>query len=321
MKKKTTILSIFLAVFMALALNVGNVKAAATGQDIVNYAKQFQGVPYVWGGKSPSGFDCAGFVYYVYKNAAGIELPGDTYGQITKGTPVSQSNLQPGDLVFPHTGHVGIYVGNGQMIHAPKTGDVVRIAPVYGFYAGRRIINKQQPYVKVDGWGALPHNGTSAMKLIIKDYSDDVERVFAWVDNDSNSSWAFEKVPENDKYTKLYKGTDRYINLRNGGQPFTPGATYKITVRGYDNNRKVICTETISLKVPNAITNSSAKPVLNGSFTVTSPTVARDYPRQNGSVTRNLKKGDKVDVYAVYGDWYLVARGTPQWVEKQYLTR
>ncbi len=84
MKKKTTLLSIFLAAFMALLLNVGNVKAAATGQDIVNYAKQFQGVPYVWGGKSPSGFDCSGFVYYVYKNAAGIELPGDTYGRSQK---------------------------------------------------------------------------------------------------------------------------------------------------------------------------------------------------------------------------------------------
>ncbi len=139
MKKKTALLSIFLAAFMALLLNVGNVKAATTGQDIVNYAKQFQGVPYVYGGTTPSGFDCSGFVQYVYRNCAGIELPRDTYGQITKGTPVSQSNLQPGDLVFPHTGHVGIYVGNGQMIHAPKSGDVVKIAPVYGFYAGRRI--------------------------------------------------------------------------------------------------------------------------------------------------------------------------------------
>ncbi|WP_243238907.1 hypothetical protein [Clostridium botulinum] len=96
---------------------------------------------------------------------------------------------------------------------------------------------------------------------------------------------------------------------------------HQLTVKGYDNNRKVICTETISLKVPNAITNPSAEPVLSGSFTVTAPTVSREYPRSNASVTRNLKQGDKVDVYAVYGDWYLVARGTPQWVEKQYLTR
>ncbi len=133
MKKKTTILSIFLAAFMALLLNVGNVKAAATGQDIVNYAKQFQGTPYVWNGTTPAGFDCSGFVQYVYKNAAGINLPRDTYGQINVGTSVSQSNLQPGDLVFPHTGHVGIYVGNGQMIHSPETGDVVKISYIGSF--------------------------------------------------------------------------------------------------------------------------------------------------------------------------------------------
>ncbi|MCC5439193.1 C40 family peptidase [Clostridium botulinum] len=139
MKKKTTILSIFLAVFMALALNVGNVKAAATGQDIVNYAKQFQGTPYVWGGTTPSGFDCSGFVQYVYRNCAGIELPRDTYGQIGAGTRVSRDQLQPGDLVFPHTGHVGIYVGNGQIIHSPQTGDVVKISPIWKFYTGVRI--------------------------------------------------------------------------------------------------------------------------------------------------------------------------------------
>ncbi len=78
------------------------------------------------GGDDPSGFDCSGFVQYVYKNAAGINLPRDTYGQINVGTSVLQSNLQPGDLVFPHTGHVGIYVGNGQMIHSPESGDVVK---------------------------------------------------------------------------------------------------------------------------------------------------------------------------------------------------
>lgn len=155
-EKKTTILSIFLAAFMALLLNVGNVKAAPTGQDIVNYAMKFRGTPYVWGGKDPSGFDCSGLVYYVYKNAAGIELPGNTYGQITKGTPVSQSNLQPGDLVFTdNVEHVGIYVGNGQMIHAPQSGDVVKVSDIWNFYAGRRIINTPQSYVKVDGGDIL----------------------------------------------------------------------------------------------------------------------------------------------------------------------
>ncbi|WP_434306214.1 NlpC/P60 family protein [Clostridium botulinum] len=111
----------------------------ATHGDVVGYAMQFQGVHYVWGGTSPSGFDCSGFVQYVYRNAAGIELPRDTYGQIGAGTRVSQDQLQPGDLVFPHTGHVGIYIGGGQMIHAPQTGDVVKISSVWKFYAGVRV--------------------------------------------------------------------------------------------------------------------------------------------------------------------------------------
>lgn len=107
--------------------------------DVVGYAMQFQGVPYVWGGTSPSGFDCSGFVQYVYRNAAGIELPRDTYGQIGAGSRVSQDQLQPGDLVFPDAGHVGIYIGGGQMIHASKPGDVVKISSVWAFYAGVRI--------------------------------------------------------------------------------------------------------------------------------------------------------------------------------------
>ncbi len=142
MKKKTTILSIFLAVFMALTLNVGNVKAAATGQDIVNYAKKFIGTPYVWGGTSPSGFDCSGFVQYVYRNAAGIELPRVDVDQMKVGTPVSRNNLQPGDLISPHPGHIGIYIGGGNVIHSPKAGDVVKISTIEsfgGFYAGARI--------------------------------------------------------------------------------------------------------------------------------------------------------------------------------------
>lgn len=103
-----------------------------------NIALGFQGVKYVWGGTTPSGFDCSGLVQYCFRQA-GINLPRDTYGQIGVGTPVSRDQLQVGDLVFPHTGHVGIYVGNGQMVHAPHTGDYVRVAPVYKFYAGRRV--------------------------------------------------------------------------------------------------------------------------------------------------------------------------------------
>ncbi|MDI6918626.1 SH3 domain-containing protein [Clostridium botulinum] len=114
-------------------------KAPATHGDVISYARQYLGTPYVYGGTSPSGFDCSGFVQYVYRNAAGISLPRTTYDQIGVGSRVSQDQLQPGDLVFPDAGHVGIYIGGGQMIHASKPGDVVKISSVWAFYAGVRI--------------------------------------------------------------------------------------------------------------------------------------------------------------------------------------
>ena len=115
--------------------------SAGNAQAVLNEAYAQLGKPYVWGATGSETFDCSGFTSYVYKHAAGIDISRTTYTQINVGQPVSQDQLKPGDLVFPHTGHVGIYVGNGQMIHAPQTGDVVKVAPVYNFYAGRRIIN------------------------------------------------------------------------------------------------------------------------------------------------------------------------------------
>ncbi|MDN3017647.1 NlpC/P60 family protein [Paenibacillus sp. BSR1-1] len=97
---------------------------------VIAYAKQFLGVPYVWGGSTPSGFDCSGFTSYVFRNAAGINLPRVSRDQQNVGTRISPSQVQPGDLVFRGNPayHVGIYIGNGQYIHAPQTGDVVKIA-------------------------------------------------------------------------------------------------------------------------------------------------------------------------------------------------
>ena len=118
----------------------GDSTVSATGNAIVDYAYKFLGTPYVWGGTTPSGFDCSGFTQYVFRNAAGVSLPRTTYDQINVGVPVAYEDLQPGDLVFPHTGHVGIYVGGGQMIHAPSTGDVVKVSSVYKFYTARRIL-------------------------------------------------------------------------------------------------------------------------------------------------------------------------------------
>ena len=95
---------------------------------VVGIAMQYLGVPYRWGGADPSGFDCSGFILYVYAQM-GVSLPHNAAAQFGVGTPVSRDQLQPGDLVFfDGLGHNGIYIGGGQFIHSPHTGDVVKIS-------------------------------------------------------------------------------------------------------------------------------------------------------------------------------------------------
>ena len=102
---------------------------------VVGIAMQYLGIPYVYGGSSPSGFDCSGFVMYVF-GQVGVSLPHNAAAQYGYGMPVSQGQLQPGDLVFFNgLGHVGIYIGGGQFIHSPHTGDVVKISSLSGWYS------------------------------------------------------------------------------------------------------------------------------------------------------------------------------------------
>ena len=102
---------------------------------VVGIAMQYLGTPYVYGGASPGGFDCSGFVMYVFAQI-GVSLPHNAAAQYGSGTPVDRSQLQPGDLVFFNgLGHVGIYIGGGSFIHSPHTGDVVKISSLSGWYS------------------------------------------------------------------------------------------------------------------------------------------------------------------------------------------
>jgi cell wall-associated NlpC family hydrolase len=120
--------------------------SGVTGGDVVADAQQYLGVPYQWGGTEPStGFDCSGLVQHVYGDL-GITLPRTSQEQVNVGTPVANlAQAQPGDLVFfeptsSGPGHVGIYIGNGQMIDAPHTGTDVQVQSVGQPIAIRRVL-------------------------------------------------------------------------------------------------------------------------------------------------------------------------------------
>lgn len=115
---------------------------------IVKLAKKQVGKRYVYGATGPSAFDCSGLAQYVYKKAANKTLPRTTYGQVTKGKRVSMKNLKKGDLLFwgsassPY--HVGIYVGNGQYVHAATPSQGVRKQALSAYFypsAAKRVLN------------------------------------------------------------------------------------------------------------------------------------------------------------------------------------
>lgn len=118
-----------------------------SGSTIVNYAAQFIGTPYAYGGASPSGFDCSGFVYYVY-SSFGYTLNRTAAGQNLNGIWVSRDNLMPGDIVLFDTyggiSHAGIYVGDGNFIHSPKPGTTVKYESINSSYYSPRYVSARR---------------------------------------------------------------------------------------------------------------------------------------------------------------------------------
>ena len=129
--------------------------------NLVTYSSTFLGTQYLWGGTTPAildttgkyisgGFDCSGFVQYVYKNF-GVNLPRTSMDQVNKGVSVKINDLEKGDLVFfmtnsalPHeVSHVGIYIGNNKFIHSPNTYDVIKISELTGYYKDKFVIGKR----------------------------------------------------------------------------------------------------------------------------------------------------------------------------------
>nr|BFE62427.1 hypothetical protein GCM10020063_069530 [Dactylosporangium thailandense] len=107
---------------------------------VVGFAMAQVGKDYAFGSTGPDAFDCSGLVVAAYRNL-GIALPRSTGGLAGVGRPVSRGDLQPGDLVFPSSGHVGIYIGGGRMVHASTERGGVKVSSVYAFRFARRVMN------------------------------------------------------------------------------------------------------------------------------------------------------------------------------------
>lgn len=221
---------------------------AVNGQDIVNYAKQFLGTPYVFGGDDlKRGIDCSGLVQQVYKKF-GLSVPRVTYDQIGVGKAIGMNDLQPGDMIFFDYGgragpdHVGIYLGKGKFIEAPKPGTKVRIEDLNsGYYqdsfvGGRRVSG-------IQGGGPSgewdPSGGTAEAKLSPEELASEYGFAYSFLNSIPelktkfgqmvNETWTKEKFMAEIRTTKWWQEnseTQRQVQQMKKTDP----ATYEANV-------------------------------------------------------------------------------------------
>lgn len=135
------------------AVNAAGEDLSDLRKTLISLAMNLRDIRYVRGGHDPStGFDCSGFVRYVFAHAIGVQLPTNSASQFLAGLKVSRADMKPGDLVFFHTGnrrrrvtHVGIYIANGQFIHAPTYGKRVQISSLDEAYWAKRFVGAKRP--------------------------------------------------------------------------------------------------------------------------------------------------------------------------------
>lgn len=120
------------------AVRAGAPRAGAASA-VVAYALAQVGKPYRFATAGPNTFDCSGLAKAAYARV-GVAVPHQTGSIIGRGRAVGRAELASGDLVFPSSGHVGIYIGDGRMVHAPKPGDKVKVSGIYSFWAARRLL-------------------------------------------------------------------------------------------------------------------------------------------------------------------------------------
>ncbi|MEU3522332.1 C40 family peptidase [Streptomyces sp. NPDC038707] len=217
------------------------------GVDIAEDARQYLGVQYVWGGSTPSGFDCSGLVQYVY-GKRGISLPRVTYNQIQVGASVSPDKLRPGDLVFFDTDrskkgpdHVGIYLGGGRFVHAPAPGQGVKISSLAdSYYMDRWMGGRRIPGVSASP-DPDPTAGEAAPRLDAHELAETYGMSYAFFKSQPElykllkgavaGQWSPDRFQAEVKNSNWWKKNSDTVRQAQALQKTDP-ATYKATMEG-----------------------------------------------------------------------------------------